>query len=58
MSLFVYIELLWVAPELLRDAANGAKSKEGDVFSYGIILSEIITRDDPYAEYELEPQGR
>ncbi|XP_057309237.1 atrial natriuretic peptide receptor 1-like isoform X2 [Hydractinia symbiolongicarpus] len=51
-----YRKLLWQAPELLKHTNSGAKSKEGDSYSYGIILSEIISRDDPYAEYEMEPK--
>ena len=56
LSLF-FLELLWVAPELIKDYNCTGKSKEGDVYSYGIILSEILSREDPYAEYEMEPQG-
>ncbi|KAK6751851.1 hypothetical protein RB195_003337 [Necator americanus] len=33
--------LLWIAPEHLRDSRT---SKEGDVFSFAIISSEVITR--------------
>ena len=56
------IELLWQAPELLKstssDDKDENKSKEGDIYSFGIILSEIITREDPYADYEMEPKGQ
>jgi class 3 adenylate cyclase len=46
-------DLLWKAPELL--ASNTKKpTKESDVYSYGIILSEIVTREDPYASHNME----
>ncbi|XP_076462188.1 atrial natriuretic peptide receptor 1-like [Babylonia areolata] len=46
-------ECLWKAPELLRAPALRCGSKEGDVYSFGIILSEMITRASPY-EKELD----
>lgn len=49
--------MLWKAPELLADDAPD-KSKEGDVYSYGIILSEILTREDPYADYNMDAKGK
>lgn len=44
--------LLWVAPEHL-DNFRFPRSKEGDVYSYGIILQEIITRGYPYCMFEM-----
>uniref|UniRef100_A0A0N5AKU2 guanylate cyclase n=1 Tax=Syphacia muris TaxID=451379 RepID=A0A0N5AKU2_9BILA len=54
-SLFLE-DLLWTAPELLRTNSDG--SKEGDIYSFAIICSEIATeqtawndiRDDDSAE--------
>lgn len=40
-------DLLWTAPEILR-AANGAVSKEGDIYSFGIICAEVVTRSGPW----------
>lgn len=46
-------DLFWTAPELLiaveclNDVRMG--TKEGDIYSFGIIVSEIATRDIPFA---------
>eukprot|EP00794_Sanderia_malayensis_P009846 gene9846-10856_t len=45
-----YQQLLWKAPELLSLTVE-KKSKQGDVYAYGIMLSEIITRLLPYENY-------
>ena len=55
VAYFSSIELLWAAPELL--ARSERKTKPGDVYSYGIILAEIMTREDPYAELQMDPRG-
>jgi tRNA A-37 threonylcarbamoyl transferase component Bud32 len=36
----------WTAPEILRNARYTTKA---DVFSYGIVLWELVTRDEPFA---------
>ncbi|ETN68950.1 adenylate/guanylate cyclase catalytic domain protein [Necator americanus] len=41
--------LLWIAPEHLRDSKT---SKEGDVFSFAIVSSEVITRKAAWNVYE------
>ncbi len=50
------IEKYWRSPELLE--IHGPSSQTGDVFSFGIILQEIITRTEPYEDYELTPIGK
>ncbi|CAJ0950103.1 unnamed protein product, partial [Mesorhabditis belari] len=40
-------ELLWTAPEHLRQP-EAARTTEGDVYSYGIICSEIVMRTPPW----------
>ncbi|XP_065654311.1 atrial natriuretic peptide receptor 1 isoform X3 [Hydra vulgaris] len=47
----IYNNLLWTAPEHIQNP-DSAYSGPGDVFSYGIILQEIITRGYPYCMYE------
>lgn len=48
-----YKKMFWRAPELL-DKESSKKTKEGDTYSYGIIISEILSREDPYAETGLD----
>ena len=51
--------LLWTAPELLRLTNPLARgTQKGDVFSFGIILQEIITRTEPYAMHDLDAVGK
>lgn len=49
--------LLWTAPEVLREN-NNVGSKDGDIYSFAIICSEIITKklafDYPNREESLE----
>lgn len=60
-------DLLWTAPELLRSfkpPING--TQKGDVYSYGIILSELAVNGEPYSmnqkptesnSYHIDVQG-
>ncbi|ESO96911.1 hypothetical protein LOTGIDRAFT_115587 [Lottia gigantea] len=41
----------WVAPEVLRSDLEILCSQSGDAYSFAIILQEIFTREDPYAEH-------
>uniref|UniRef100_A0A3B5AKQ2 guanylate cyclase n=1 Tax=Stegastes partitus TaxID=144197 RepID=A0A3B5AKQ2_9TELE len=45
-------ELLWTAPELLRSPIRGG-SFAGDVFSFSIIIQEVISRTLPYAMMDM-----
>lgn len=53
--------MLWVAPELLPLTVipGTPATQKGDVYSFGIILEEIIVRGGPFkaARQFLEPQG-
>ena len=40
--------LLWRAPELLRRAMPPAGTQKGDVYSYAILLQQIILRSEPF----------
>ena len=52
----LFAELLWKAPELLSLTLE-KKSKQGDIYAFGIILSEIITRTMPYENYGYPAKG-
>nr|CAH8838712.1 unnamed protein product [Trichobilharzia regenti] len=50
-------ELLWTAPEHLREENNvHFGSQKGDVYSFAIVMQEIITRDEPYGMLGLSPK--
>ncbi|XP_002733692.2 atrial natriuretic peptide receptor 1-like [Saccoglossus kowalevskii] len=53
-----YSRLLWTAPEHLRFTSPGYYgTPEGDVYSFGIILSEIATRGGPFSMHTFnEPR--
>ncbi|XP_052230204.1 atrial natriuretic peptide receptor 1-like isoform X2 [Dreissena polymorpha] len=48
-------KMLWIAPEHLSDdlLQNGS-SQPGDVYSFAIILHEVIMRCGPFETYEME----
>ncbi|XP_061665136.1 retinal guanylyl cyclase 2-like isoform X2 [Syngnathoides biaculeatus] len=45
-------ELLWTAPEILRHPVRGG-TMAGDVFSFSIIIQEVISRTLPYAMMDM-----
>ncbi|GFS23488.1 guanylate cyclase [Elysia marginata] len=49
--------LLWKAPELLRDRHSPARgTQEADVYSFAVILFEMHSRNGPYGMCELTPR--
>ncbi|XP_073963066.1 uncharacterized protein, partial [Choristoneura fumiferana] len=50
-------ELLWTSPEVLREERGmGRGSQPGDVFSFAIIMQEVIVRGEPYCMLSLTPE--
>ncbi|XP_034720813.1 retinal guanylyl cyclase 2 [Etheostoma cragini] len=50
-------DLFWTAPEFLRDPANSRKGTyKGDVYSFAIILQEVVVRGPPYCMLGLPPK--
>ncbi|XP_023312344.1 guanylate cyclase 32E [Anoplophora glabripennis] len=48
--------LLWRAPELLRDSSPPSRgTQKGDVYSFAIVLYEIIGRHGPWGKINMEP---
>uniref|UniRef100_A0A8C6U415 Guanylate cyclase n=1 Tax=Neogobius melanostomus TaxID=47308 RepID=A0A8C6U415_9GOBI len=46
--------LLWTAPEILRSGLPGLHgSLQGDVYSYAIIMQEVVMRASPYCMLDL-----
>lgn len=55
-------ELLWTAPELLRSMKTHHQhhgrvlgTQMGDVYSFGIIMQEVVVRGEPYCMLSLSP---
>ncbi|XP_051156964.1 receptor-type guanylate cyclase Gyc76C-like [Leptopilina boulardi] len=52
-----YRNLFWKAPELLRSLNAPIRgTQEGDIYSFAIILYEMIGRKGPYGGVNLEPK--
>ncbi|XP_020376032.2 retinal guanylyl cyclase 2 [Rhincodon typus] len=50
-------ELLWTAPEFLRDSELSKKpTLKGDTYSFAIILQEVVVRGSPYCMLDLSPE--
>ncbi|XP_038209410.1 guanylate cyclase D [Zerene cesonia] len=49
-------DLLWSAPELLRAGEAAQGTQAGDVFSFSIIMQEVIVRGEPYCMLALTPE--
>ncbi|XP_076370837.1 retinal guanylyl cyclase 2-like [Tachypleus tridentatus] len=48
---------LWAAPELLRDETLLRKgSQVGDIYSFSIVMQEVIVRGEPYSMLHLSPE--
>ena len=50
-------EMIWTAPEVLRSEMPPKGSQKGDVYSFGIMIHEILTRNQPYSETGKGPKG-
>ncbi|XP_038134711.1 retinal guanylyl cyclase 1 [Cyprinodon tularosa] len=50
-------DLLWTAPELLRDPSQRRKGTfYGDVYSFAIIVQEIVSRSSPFCMLDMPPK--
>ncbi|XP_050921419.1 retinal guanylyl cyclase 2 [Lates calcarifer] len=50
-------DLFWTAPEFLRDLSSSRKGTfKGDVYSFSIILQEVVVRGPPYCMLGLPPE--
>lgn len=52
------VELLWTAPEILRTGQAGLYGTlPGDVFSFAIIMQEVVVRGPPFCMLDLSAEG-
>lgn len=55
--LMLSLDLLWRAPELLREP-NVVGTQKGDVYAFGIILHEILGLMGPWGDTRLNDRGK
>jgi hypothetical protein len=52
------VDLLWTAPELLRNPSLlKTGTQPADVYSFGIIMQEVVVRGEPFCMLSLSPEG-
>lgn len=52
-------ELLWTAPEILRSGQPGLYGTlPGDVYSFSIIMQEVVIRGPPFCMLDLSDTGK
>lgn len=57
-DLSLVLDLLWVAPEILRLPNRPTRgTQKGDVYSFAIILQEFHSRQGPYSSSYMDPKG-
>ncbi|PNF13762.1 hypothetical protein B7P43_G13147 [Cryptotermes secundus] len=50
-------DLLWTAPELLRNPSlRKTGTQPADVYSFGIIMQEVVVRGEPFCMLSLSPE--
>ena len=55
----MFSELLWQAPELLRDPCTPSRgSQKGDVYSFALILFKIHSRSGPWNHNVYSQKGQ
>ena len=57
MLSLILVELLWTAPEHLRSEQSQKGSQKGDIYSYAIVLYEILYRNGPFRNVDLDHKG-
>ncbi|OQV16973.1 Atrial natriuretic peptide receptor 1 [Hypsibius exemplaris] len=53
----LYTLLLWRAPELLRLTMPARGTQKGDIYSFAIVLQQIILRSSPYSSGMLDGEA-
>lgn len=55
----ICVALLWTAPELLRDENLRRQGTQmGDIYSFAIIMQEVLVRGEPFCMLTLTPEGK
>ncbi len=50
-------DLLWTAPEILRESPN-VNYQVADIYSFAVIIAEILNNAKAFSEMGMEPEGQ